>query len=139
LIEELEFLWNAMGQLIAGKSENVNHEQWVDYETRFHMRYMINCANTKLMNVYQALDANRFTYFAFLRNNCTPLPFKTYEINMTEHREIVEALKEGSVDRFSRAVAWHVVRACEDYLVDETAREKISQIKRLAQQYLPKQ
>ncbi|MDR1826763.1 MAG: GntR family transcriptional regulator [Methylobacteriaceae bacterium] len=137
LIEELEFLWNAMGQLIRDKNEAVNHEQWVEYETRFHRRYMMDSANGKLISVYRALDVNRFTYFAYLWNNSIPLRLKTYELNMTEHREIIEALKEGSVERFSRAVAWHVVRACEDYVVDDTAREKISQIKRLAKNYLP--
>jgi DNA-binding GntR family transcriptional regulator len=135
LIEEMDLLWKDMEKLLAAE-DDFDPESWVSYETKFHRRYMAVCGNKKLTDVYNALDTNRFTYFAYLYNNKVPLGQRTYACNMIEHREIIDALKEGNADRLGRAVARHVVRACEDYEVDEVTRGKIDLIKRTAKRYL---
>ncbi|MDR2076576.1 MAG: GntR family transcriptional regulator [Desulfovibrio sp.] len=135
LIEELDSLWQAMRNLLE-IGDGFDPESWVNYETRFHRSYMAVCGNKKLIEIYNALDANRFTYFAYLYNNNVPLGQRTYELNMAEHREIIDALKECSADRFKRAVARHVVRACGDYEVDEVTRGKIDLIKITVNRYL---
>jgi DNA-binding GntR family transcriptional regulator len=135
VMEELELLWQAMGKLLA-TGDGFDPEDWVNYETRFHRLYMSLCGNAKLIKVYNSLDTNRFTYFAYLYNNKVPLKQCTYELNMTEHREILEALGKGDADRFKRAVSRHVARACGDYEVDKATAEKIDLIRRTAQKYL---
>jgi DNA-binding GntR family transcriptional regulator len=135
IIEGLGMLWQAMDNLLSADG-GFNPEDWVAYETKFHRLYMSCCGNEKLAEVYGSLDANRFTYFAYLYNNKVPLRQRTYELNMAEHREILEALRSGETGRFRRAVARHVVRACAEYEVDKATGEKIALIRRTAQQYL---
>jgi len=135
LLEELESLWQEMKRLLHDEGD-LDHERWVDCETRFHRLYVSVGGNAKLSQVYDSLDVNRFTYFAYLYNNSVPLGRDTYEKNVAEHREIIDALKLGDADKFARAAAGHVLRACDDYEMDEAAREKITQIHRMANRYL---
>jgi DNA-binding GntR family transcriptional regulator len=136
-LNELEQHWQAMRELLEAK-DAFDYESWVAHETRFHRLYVAACGNDKLIQVYNSLDANRFTYLAYLYNNSVPLGLRTYELNMAEHREILDALKESNIKRFTQAIVRHIVRACDDYVVDDAAREKIEQIRRCAAAYLPK-
>ena len=135
LIDDLESYCSAMEGAI-GDEGGINYEAWVANETLFHRRYMAVCANDRLVGVYNSLDTNKLTYFAYLHKQHTPLKRPTFEHNLVEHREIIEALKALDVKRFTRSVAWHLIRACEDYAVDEQANQRIAQIKRLAEGYL---
>lgn len=135
LLEEIESLWQLMKHLLSDDGD-LDHERWVDCETRFHRLYVSAGGNAKLSQVYDSLDVNRFTYFAYLYNNSVPLGRGTYEKNVAEHRKIIDALKQGDVDKFAYAVAEHVLRACGDYEMDEAARGKIDQIRRMAYRHL---
>lgn len=115
------------------KPEGIAYQAWVAAETRFHRRYMSACDNGRLAALYNGLDSNRFTYFAFLRNESAPLSRKILDKNLVEHRAIIAALVAGDVAAFRRAVASHLVRACEDYAVDEASVERIAQMRRLAE------
>lgn len=132
LIGDLEACLQAM-QVAVNATPDINYEAWVDCETRFHRRYMAVCGNNRLATLYNGLDSNRFTYFTFLNNQRIPLTRETLEKNLVEHRAIIAALASGNAQAFRRAVAQHLVRACEDYAIDQDSKEKIMQIKRLAE------
>lgn len=137
VIEDMERAWQNMGELLEDK-DSIDHEGWVALESVFHKRYISASTNNKLVHVYSTLDANRFTYFAYLCSNKSPLSLQTYETNMKEHRDIIDTLKAKDAEGFKRAVACHVTKACEKYVIDETTRNKVEQIKRLAVGYLPR-
>lgn len=125
----------ALADMLAaiGRVGGIDYQAWVEAETRFHRRYMAVCDNGGLIGLYNGLDSNRFTYFAFLGNAETPLTRDILDKNLTEHRAIIAALSAGDAQGFRRAVAAHLVRACEDYAVDAAAVERIAQVRRLAE------
>jgi DNA-binding GntR family transcriptional regulator len=134
VIADLEAALRTMQSVIDAEG-GVDYERWVDSETQFHRRYMDLAGNASLIAVYGSLDSNRFTYFAYLQNQRVPLSRRTLDHNMTEHRAIIAAIAALDAAGFSRAVAGHVVRACEDYAIDDQARAKIEQIKRQARHF----
>lgn len=119
-----------------GNPVGIDYQGWVEAETRFHRRYMSVCENDSLIALYNGLDSNRFTYFAFLRNEKTPLSREILDVNLGEHRAIIAALAAGDSRAFQCAVVGHLVRACEDYAVDEASIARIRQIRRLAEAQL---
>jgi DNA-binding GntR family transcriptional regulator len=126
-------------QAVIDADGGVDYERWVDSETRFHRRYMDLAGNAKLISVYCGLDSNRFTYFAYLQKQHVPLSRRTLEHNMAEHQAIIAAIAALDAERFSRAVAAHIIRACEDYAIDDQARARIEQIKRQARHFVGEQ
>jgi DNA-binding GntR family transcriptional regulator len=135
VIGDLQAILRTM-QAVIDAEGGVDYERWVDSETQFHRRYMVLAGNAKLVSVYCGLDSNRFTYFAYLQKQRVPLRRRTLEHNMTEHHAIIEAIGALDSERFSRAVAAHVIRACEDYAIDEQAQARIEQIKRQVRHFI---
>nr|WP_319485950.1 GntR family transcriptional regulator [uncultured Cohaesibacter sp.] len=135
LVVDLEACLTAMEEAISDDT-SIDYEAWVSNETRFHRRYMMAAQNQSLVTVYNGLNTNEFTFFAYLHNEHKPLKRPIFENNLVEHREIIEALKALDQARFVKAIAWHVLHACEDYNVDEEAKLRIDQIKRLAECHL---
>lgn len=135
LVGDLESCLTAMEEAISDDS-NIDYEAWVSNETRFHRRYMMAAQNQTLVSVYNGLNTNEFTFFAYLHNEHKPLKRPIFENNLVEHRAIIDALKALDQARFVKAIAWHVLHACEDYNVDEEAQLRIEQIKRLAECHL---
>jgi DNA-binding GntR family transcriptional regulator len=135
VIDDLQAILRTM-QAVIDADGGVDYERWVDSETQFHRRYMVLAGNAKLVSVYCGLDSNRFTYFAYLQKQRVPLSRRTLEHNMTEHHAIIDAIGALDAQRFSRAVAAHVIRACEDYAIDEQAQARIEQIKRQVRHFI---
>ncbi|QTX31401.1 GntR family transcriptional regulator [Aminithiophilus ramosus] len=134
LIGDLLQAWEGMNRVLSDP-DRLDYEAWVREEAYFHQRYMSVCRNSKLVSVYQDLDSNKFTFFAYLNNNQMPLTRKNFELNQVEHREIIDALAALDERRFVRAVKTHVIRACEDYAIDASSRGKIEHMKALAESF----
>lgn len=134
ILREMRAANEEMRSVIADK-EHLNYEIWVQNETKFHSSYMRHCGNDKLWELYKALETNKLTYFAYLNSNHAPLKFSTLESNLMEHEAITNAIAALDSQRFINAVIRHLTRACEDYAVDDEAKQKIVQLKRMTMKY----
>ncbi|MCI8649521.1 MAG: GntR family transcriptional regulator [Anaerotruncus sp.] len=136
IAQQLRGILEQMRECLADK-EHLEYEKWVENETQFHRCYMQHCRNRKLFSLYQGLDTNKTTYFAYLNSSHTPLKRSTLESNLQEHEAITDAIEQQNAELFIQAVAQHLYRACEDYAVDDECRRKIEQFKQMTQKYLP--
>ncbi len=134
IAEELEQVIWLMKECISDP-EHLSYEGWVQNEARFHRCYMRYCGNQKVFELYTGLDTNKLTYFTYLSSSHTPLKFSTLESNLKEHEIILRAIKNLNAQQFIDGVICHLVRACEDYAVDEPTRCKITQLKRMTEKY----
>jgi DNA-binding GntR family transcriptional regulator len=137
LVGDLQRIWDNMREIV-NNPDPLDHEKLVEQETLFHRSYMSICSNRKLISVYNSLDANRFTYFAYLHNNKSPLGLQTYKKNLDEHMEIIKSIKSYDAEYFTWAVSRHIIRSCEEYEVDDSTIKKIQQIELSVQRYLSK-
>lgn len=134
ILAEMRATIGEMRAVIADKV-HLEYERWVQNETRFHRSYMQYCGNSKLFELYKGLDTNKLTYFTYLNSNHAPLKLSTLESNLMEHEAIADAIAALDAQRLINAVIRHLFRACEDYAVDDDARQKIVQLKQMTSKY----
>ncbi|MCC2877727.1 GntR family transcriptional regulator [Lachnoclostridium pacaense] len=135
LLADLEEYKNTMEDLVKN-NEDISYETWVNCETGFHQRYMKECSNQKVYELYCQLDTNRQSYFTYMNNNRLPLSLDIIHTNCQEHSAIVEAIRSGEAKTFCQVVSNHLIRACGDYTVDEPSKKRFQQMIENAERFL---
>ncbi|MCC8026281.1 MAG: GntR family transcriptional regulator [Clostridium sp.] len=135
VLADLEALKAAMEDIIKN-NENISYETWVSFETSFHQRYMKECSNKKVYELYCQLDTNRQSYFTYMNNNSLPLSLDIIHTNCQEHAAIVEAIRNGEPKTFCQVVSNHLIRACGDYTIDECSKKRFQQLIKNAEKFL---
>ena len=131
IVKDMEECQEAMKSVMES-FKDFDYETWVNYETKFHRRYMQECSNSKVYSIYCSLDSNKQSYFAYLNNNRIPLKISTIQLNFEDHREIIEAIRALDAARFSKAVTHHLLRACEEYAVDSDSKKRLQSVQEKA-------
>lgn len=127
LLQDLKRDYDAMANFLAGSGSN--YETWVLHETHFHRRYIRTSGNRKLIETYEKLDSNRNSYFVYLKNTGTPLTMHTFQQNLSEHKEIIDAISAFDKGKFQKAVSNHILHACNEYAINESAKKKIQELR----------
>jgi DNA-binding GntR family transcriptional regulator len=135
LLECLEKSWQEMERLIDG-TEDISYVVWVEDETAFHRSYMKGCGNAKLYELYCQLDSNKQSFLLYVKNNKIPLAADHFKLNNKEHRDIIDAVREGDVQQFRKAVYEHLVRSCAMYVVDEESKTQFEMLKTRAKKFV---
>lgn len=128
LLSDLNCDYNAMTSCLSD-SDAMNYETWVLHETHFHRRYIHTSGNRKLIETYEKLDSNRNSYFVYLKNTGTPLTAHTFQQDLSEHKAIIDAIAAFSKVKFQKAVANHILHACDEYAINESAKKKIQELR----------
>lgn len=122
-LTELQAILHNMRKLVS-EGEQMNHEEWVKSEIRFHGCYMRHCGNHEIYKYYLTLDTTRVAYFIYLNTNHAPVKLKIFQQDLVEHQEIVDALEALDVTRFIQAVVRHIAQTAENHGVGNEARMK---------------
>lgn len=125
-LKELRRIWAVMADAVS--SEPVNYEGWVSNETRFHRTYLQLCDNKNLTEIYSNLDSNKQSFFAYLHHYSAPYTKETFQQDIQEHQEILEAIAAFDKPRYIQAVTSHVLRTCNKYAVDDASRQKLDEL-----------
>lgn len=134
MIAELDAVLEEMRKQISARA-SIRYEDWVINETKFHRCYMRYCGNEKVYQYYMELDTNKTTYLAYLESTHAPLKLSILEANLIEHQAIADAIRALDARRMINAVIRHILRACDDYVIDEETQMKCLKLRNIKRVY----
>lgn len=109
-------------QAELSSADVIDFEAWVEYGGKFHDVYMRRVKNRQMYETYNALDTNRGSYFAYMKNSNTPFLRRRVQQDAIGHDAIITAMEQQDERALKIALIKHVRDVCSDYLIDDDAK-----------------